>query len=62
MADQLALGVTRTFPPELVDRELAECGRVEQPHRLLPASPASCPAGAMLGTTFLPPTGTGGRQ
>jgi hypothetical protein len=29
--------LTRTYPPALVDRVLAECGRVEQRHRLLPA-------------------------
>jgi hypothetical protein len=29
--------LTRTYPPELVDRVLAECGRTEQRRRLLPA-------------------------
>jgi hypothetical protein len=29
--------LTRAFPPELVDEVVAECGRVEQRHRLLPA-------------------------
>jgi hypothetical protein len=29
--------LTRVFPPELVDRVVAEAGRVEQRHRLLPA-------------------------
>jgi hypothetical protein len=38
LADQVALGVlTRTYPPELVDRVLAETGRTERRHRLLPA-------------------------
>ncbi len=37
-SDRIALGVlTRAFPPELVDEVVAECGRVEQRHRLLPA-------------------------
>jgi Insertion element 4 transposase N-terminal len=29
--------LTRTFPPELVDRVIAKCGRAEQRQRLLPA-------------------------
>ncbi|GAA2969282.1 IS4 family transposase [Streptomyces enissocaesilis] len=38
MSDRIALGVlTRVFPPELVDEVVAECGRVEQRSRLLPA-------------------------
>nr|WP_095875352.1 IS4 family transposase [Streptomyces sp. TLI_235] len=38
LSDRIALGVlTRAFPPELVDEVVAECGRVEQRHRLLPA-------------------------
>jgi hypothetical protein len=38
LSDRVAIGVlTRTYPPALVDRVLAECGRVEQRHRLLPA-------------------------
>jgi hypothetical protein len=38
LADRVALGVLiRTFPPELVDRVLAQTGRVERRHRLLPA-------------------------
>jgi Insertion element 4 transposase N-terminal/Transposase DDE domain len=38
LADQVALGVlTRTYPPALVDRVLAQTGRVERRHRLLPA-------------------------
>ncbi|MFB8776859.1 IS4 family transposase, partial [Streptomyces broussonetiae] len=37
-SDRIALGVlTRAFPPELVDEVVAECGRVEQRTRLLPA-------------------------
>ncbi|WP_354643063.1 IS4 family transposase [Kitasatospora camelliae] len=37
-SDRIALGVlTRTFPADLVDEVVAECGRVEQRHRLLPA-------------------------
>jgi hypothetical protein len=37
-SDRIALGVlTRAFPPELVDEVIAECGRVEQRTRLLPA-------------------------
>ncbi|SCF64538.1 Insertion element 4 transposase N-terminal [Streptomyces sp. DconLS] len=37
-SDRIALGVlTRVFPPELVDEVVAECGRVEQRTRLLPA-------------------------
>ncbi|MCX5317112.1 IS4 family transposase [Streptomyces sp. NBC_00154] len=38
LSDRIALGVlTRAFPPELVDEVVAECGRVEQRRRLLPA-------------------------
>ena len=38
LSDRVAVGVlTRTYPPALVDRVLAECGRVERRHRLLPA-------------------------
>ena len=38
LSDHISLGVlTRVFPPELVDEVLAECGRVEVRHRLLPA-------------------------
>jgi hypothetical protein len=38
LSDHVALGVlTRTFPPELVEEILAELGRAEQRHRLLPA-------------------------
>jgi hypothetical protein len=38
LSDRVAIGVlTRTYPPALVDRVLAECGRVERRHRLLPA-------------------------
>lgn len=38
LADHIALGVlTRTFPPQLVDAVLAETGRQEERHRLLPA-------------------------
>ncbi len=38
LSDRIALGVlTQAFPPELVDEVIAECGRAEQCHRLLPA-------------------------
>jgi hypothetical protein len=38
VSDRIAIGVlTRAFPPELVDEVVAECGRVEQRQRLLPA-------------------------
>jgi hypothetical protein len=38
LSDHISIGVlTRTYPPELVDRVLTECGRVEQRRRLLPA-------------------------
>jgi len=38
LSDHISLGVlTRVFPPELIDGVLAECGRVEVRHRLLPA-------------------------
>jgi hypothetical protein len=38
LSDHISLGVlTRVFPPELVDRVVAETGRVERRHRLLPA-------------------------
>jgi len=38
LSDRMAIGVlTSTFPPELVDRVVAEAGRAEQRQRLLPA-------------------------
>jgi hypothetical protein len=38
LSDRVAIGVlTRTYPPELVDRVLAQTGRTERRHRLLPA-------------------------
>ena len=38
LSDHISLGVlTRVFPPELVDRVVAESGRKEVRHRLLPA-------------------------
>jgi Insertion element 4 transposase N-terminal len=38
LADQVALGVlTRTFPPELVDKVVSATGWLERRHRLLPA-------------------------
>jgi hypothetical protein len=38
LPDRIAIGVlTRTFPPELVDRVVTQTGRVEQRQRLLPA-------------------------
>ena len=38
LSDHISLGVlTRVFPPELVDRVVAESGRTEMRHRLLPA-------------------------
>jgi hypothetical protein len=38
LPDRIAIGVlTRTFPPELVDRVVAKTGRAEQRQRLLPA-------------------------
>jgi Insertion element 4 transposase N-terminal len=38
VADRIALGaLTSTFPPELVDRVVADSGRREQRRRLLPA-------------------------
>jgi Insertion element 4 transposase N-terminal/Transposase DDE domain len=38
LSDRVAIGVlTRTYPPALVDRVLAECGRTERRQRLLPA-------------------------
>ncbi|KZS64663.1 IS4 family transposase [Mycobacterium ostraviense] len=38
LSDHISLGVlTRVFPPEVIDEVLAECGRVEVRHRLLPA-------------------------
>ena len=38
LSDHISIGVlTRVFAPELVDRVVAEAGRVEQRHRLLPA-------------------------
>ncbi|WP_307527906.1 transposase domain-containing protein [Streptomyces umbrinus] len=38
MSDRIALALLmRTFPPEAVDRVIAECGRTERRNRLLPA-------------------------
>jgi hypothetical protein len=38
LSDRVAIGVlTATFPPELVDRVIAQAGRRERRHRLLPA-------------------------
>jgi hypothetical protein len=38
LSDRIAIGVlTRTFPPELVDRVITQTGRAEQRQRLLPA-------------------------
>ena len=38
LGDRVAIGaLTSAFPPELVDRVLAECGRTERRRRLLPA-------------------------
>ena len=38
LSDHISIGVlTRVFPPELVDRVVAETGRAEVRHRLLPA-------------------------
>lgn len=38
LSDHISVGVlTRVFPPELVDRVIAEAGRTEVRHRLLPA-------------------------
>jgi hypothetical protein len=38
LSDHISIGVlTRVFPPELVDKVVAEAGRTEQRHRLLPA-------------------------
>jgi hypothetical protein len=38
LSDHISIGVlTRVFPPEVVDRVIAESGRTEQRHRLLPA-------------------------
>jgi hypothetical protein len=38
LSDHISIGVlTRTYPPELVDRVLAQSGRLEQRKRLLPA-------------------------
>ena len=38
LSDHISVGVlTRVFPPELVDRAVAEAGRTEVRHRLLPA-------------------------
>lgn len=38
LSDHISIGVlTGLFPPELVDRVVAEAGRTEQRHRLLPA-------------------------
>jgi len=38
LSDHISIGVlTRVFPPETVDKVIAETGRTEQRHRLLPA-------------------------
>ena len=38
LSDRIAIGVlTSTYPPELVDRVVAEAGRPEERQRLLPA-------------------------
>jgi hypothetical protein len=38
LSDHISIGVlSRTYPPELVDRVVAECGRAERRTRLLPA-------------------------
>jgi hypothetical protein len=38
LSDRIAIGVlTSTYPPALVDRVVAECGRTEERQRLLPA-------------------------
>jgi hypothetical protein len=38
VSDRVAIGVlTRTYPPSLVDRVLAQTGGTERRHRLLPA-------------------------
>jgi Insertion element 4 transposase N-terminal/Transposase DDE domain len=38
LSDRVAIGVlTRSYPPELVDQVLAQTGRAERRHRLLPA-------------------------
>ena len=38
LSDHISIGVlTRVFPPELVDRVVAQAGRVERRSRLLPA-------------------------
>jgi hypothetical protein len=38
LSDHISIGVlTRVFPPEVIDRIVAESGRTEQRHRLLPA-------------------------
>ena len=38
LSDRIAIGVlTSTYPPELVDRVVAEAGRTQQRQRLLPA-------------------------
>lgn len=38
LPDLVSLGVLmKVFPPEVVDSVIAECGRTEQRHRLLPA-------------------------
>lgn len=38
LSDHISIGVlTRTYPPELVDRVVAETGKTEARHRLLPA-------------------------
>ena len=39
LSDLVSVGVlARTFPPDLVDEVIAECGRTEQRSRSLPAS------------------------
>lgn len=38
LSDHISIGVlTRTYPPELVDRVVADAGKTEERHRLLPA-------------------------
>ena len=38
LSDHISIGVlTRTYPPELVDRVVAEMGKTEVRHRLLPS-------------------------
>ncbi len=48
LSDHISIGVlSRTYPPELVDRVLAECGRLEQRRRLLLARVMVCYAMAL---------------